>query len=202
MSDSRWKRTERKIAALLGGRRVPVIVRDIADPLEAERVIIESNRQRDKTPSEVMHEADNLTRIFEEEARRKILEGASGGGQTAGRGRPKGEDSPTPTLVQGSRAERMTATKVAEAVGMKRSTHRKVKTVYDTANDAKVAAPIRAVAQRQMAALDTGETTPNAADRAVREAERRAGDRHDHALIVLRLGAFVDWFGDAAPGAD
>jgi hypothetical protein len=31
----------------------------------------------------------------------------------------------------------------------------------------------------------------------------RAGDRHDHALIVLRLGAFVDWFGDAgAPAAD
>ncbi len=23
----------------------------------------------------------------------------------------------------------------------------------------------------------------------------RAGDRHDHALIVLRLGAFVDWCG-------
>jgi len=30
----------------------------------------------------------------------------------------------------------------------------------------------------------------------------RAGDRHDHALIVVRLGAFVDWFGTAAPGAD
>jgi len=30
----------------------------------------------------------------------------------------------------------------------------------------------------------------------------RAGDRHDHALVVLRLGAFVDRFGDAAPGAD
>ncbi len=30
----------------------------------------------------------------------------------------------------------------------------------------------------------------------------RAGDRHDHALIVLRLADFVDWFGDAAPGAD
>ncbi len=28
----------------------------------------------------------------------------------------------------------------------------------------------------------------------------RAGDRHDHSLIVLRLAAFVDWFGDAAPG--
>jgi hypothetical protein len=30
----------------------------------------------------------------------------------------------------------------------------------------------------------------------------RAGDRHDHALVVLRLGAFVAWFGDAAPGAE
>jgi hypothetical protein len=30
----------------------------------------------------------------------------------------------------------------------------------------------------------------------------RAGDRHDHALIVLRLGAFVDRFGDGKPGAD
>jgi hypothetical protein len=30
----------------------------------------------------------------------------------------------------------------------------------------------------------------------------RAGDRHDHALIVLRLADFVDWFGDGKPGAD
>jgi hypothetical protein len=31
----------------------------------------------------------------------------------------------------------------------------------------------------------------------------RAGDRHDAALVVLRLAAFVDWFGDAgAPAAD
>lgn len=28
----------------------------------------------------------------------------------------------------------------------------------------------------------------------------RAGDRHDHALVVLRLGAFIERFGDAAPG--
>ncbi len=30
----------------------------------------------------------------------------------------------------------------------------------------------------------------------------RAGDRHDHALIVLRLADFVDWFGDGKPGTD
>ncbi len=30
----------------------------------------------------------------------------------------------------------------------------------------------------------------------------RAGDRHDHALVVLGLADFVAWFGDAVPGAD
>ena len=30
----------------------------------------------------------------------------------------------------------------------------------------------------------------------------RAGDRHDAALVVLRLGAFAARFGDAAPGDD
>ena len=58
-----------------------------------------------------------------------------------GRGKQR---NPAPTLAQGLGETR---TKVAEAVGQKRSTHRKVKTVYDTANDAKVAEPIRAVAQ-------------------------------------------------------
>ncbi len=28
----------------------------------------------------------------------------------------------------------------------------------------------------------------------------RAGDRHDHALVVLRLAAFVAWFGTGTPG--
>ncbi len=28
----------------------------------------------------------------------------------------------------------------------------------------------------------------------------RAGDRHDQALVVLRLADFVDWFGTVAPG--
>jgi len=42
---------------------VPVIVREITDPLEAERILIESNRQRKKTASEVMREAQHSQRI-------------------------------------------------------------------------------------------------------------------------------------------
>jgi ParB-like chromosome segregation protein Spo0J len=71
---------------------VPVIVRQIDNPLEAERVLIESNRQREKTVTETMHEAEHIARIIAEENRRKML---------AGKG-----DNPVATLQQGSAWER------------------------------------------------------------------------------------------------
>jgi hypothetical protein len=66
-----------------------------------------------------MHEADNLTRIFAEEAK------ARQGTRT----------DLVATLPQGSEGDHKTRTKVAEAVGMKRSTYAKVKQVHDTAHD-------------------------------------------------------------------
>jgi hypothetical protein len=135
---------------------VPVSVRAIDHPLEGERVIIESNRQREKTMSERMHEADNIERIIAEEAKRRML---------------AGKDDPRATLREG---RSRTDAAVAEAVGMKERTYRKTKSVFDAASDTAAPAPIRAVAQEQMAALDTGQTTPNAAAQAVREAKRRA----------------------------
>ena len=141
---------------------VPVIVRQIDNPLEAELVIIESNRQREKTASEVMHEAENIGRIEREYAKRRMLEGAAAGGQTAGKGRPKPSDSPVANWPQG---KGRTRDKVAEQVGKKTATFRRIQKVYDTANDAKAAAPVRETAQQQMAALDAGETTAHAADK-------------------------------------
>ncbi len=69
----------------------------------------------------------------------------------------KPADSVPATLPEQNRGE--TRTQVAEAVGMKPRTYAKTKQVYDTANDTTAPAPIRAVAQEQMAALDTGQTT-------------------------------------------
>jgi len=83
--------------------------------------------------------------------------------------------------------EGFTRTKVAEPVGMKRSNYGKVKTVYDTAHDEAAPEPVRAVAQQQMVALDAGETTPNAADTALRKAG--AGTRQtlwQHCHKVMR----------------
>ena len=160
----RWR-----AAGALALDTVPVIVRAIDNPLEAERVLIESNRQREKTMSERMHEADNIERIIAEENRRKMIAGvtADGGG---GRGHKL---NPVLNSTQGL-GDGKTRTQVAEAVGLKPDKYRKIKHVHDTANDESVPEPIRAVAQQQMAALDAGDATAHAAAQAVREAKRRA----------------------------
>ena len=159
---------------------MPVIVRDIGDPLEAERILIESNRQRAKTPSERMHEADNLTRIFAEEARKAMLAGVTEDG-AGGRGK---RVNPLPTLAEGL-PDRRTDTQAAEAVGMKQRTYAKVKYVHDTANDKTVPEPVRAVAQQQMAALDAGDTTPVVPNLA----QRAWQDARQDSRCALRCGA-------------
>ncbi len=99
-----------------------------------------------------MHEADNIERIIAEEHRRKMLAGVTEDG-AGGRGHKK---NPAPTLAQGLGDNRETRTQIAEAVGMKARTFAKVKQVHDAAHDDTLPAPILAVAQQQMAALDTG----------------------------------------------
>ena len=104
MSDKRWKQTERKIAALLGGRRVPISGRGRGDaPDVAHRWLSIEVKDRATLPAWLL---DALAQA---------------------------EASATP-------------------------------------------------AQLPVAVL------------------HRAGDRHDHALIVLRLADFVAWFGTAKPG--
>ena len=125
------------------GGNGPVIVRDIDNPLEAERVIIESNRQREKTASEVMHEADNIERIEEEKSRRRQLAGLKQGANT-------------PVVANLPQREKgKTRDKVAEQVGRKTGTFRNIQTVWEAANDETAPQPVRAVAQEQMTALDT-----------------------------------------------
>jgi len=149
----RWR-----AAGALALDTVPVVVRAIDNPLEAERVLIESNRQREKTASERMHEAENIERI--EAARSKERQGT------------RTDLNLRPTLD--TSGPQRTDEAVAQAIGMKRSTLRKVKAVYDTAKDETQPAAIRDLAAQQMAALDVGAATAHAADQAVREAKRRA----------------------------
>ncbi len=94
--------------------------------------------------------------------------------RAGGRGRPKTDDSPRLNSDEGYGASATrTDTAVGEVVGLKRDKYRKVKAVYDTAKDEKQPAPIRDLAAQQMAALDTGETTAHAAEKAVWAAQGR-----------------------------
>jgi len=127
--------SRRRAACALTLESVPVIVRQIDNPLEAELVLIESNRQREKTPSERMHEAEQIHRIETAKAKARMLAGKA---------------DPVANLPQGPGRTR---DKVAEQVGRKTGTFRSLKKVWDAANDEAAPAPIRAVAQQQMAAL-------------------------------------------------
>jgi len=103
-----------------------------------------------------MHEAERLRFIEEEKSRRRQLAGLK-----------QGATAPVVANLP-QREKGKTRDKVAEQVGRKPTTFRSIQKVWEAAHDEAAPAPIRAVAQQQMAALDTGETTPNAADKASR----------------------------------
>jgi hypothetical protein len=69
-------------AKLLSLDRVPVTVRHIADPLDAIRLLIEANRQRTRTYSQLMREADEWAGDMAAQAQARMVEG----GRRFGRG--------------------------------------------------------------------------------------------------------------------
>lgn len=147
----RWR-----AACALALDSVPVIVREIDDPLEAEIILIESNRQREKTASDIMREAERLRDIEREKARKRMLAGKAA--------------DPVPHVAQG---KGKTRDKVAEQVGRKRGTLANIETVWKAATDETKPPEVRAVAQQQMAALDAKQVAPRKAADTVRAAEVR-----------------------------
>jgi hypothetical protein len=182
----RWR-----VAQALNLRTVLVVVRELDDPLDGERILIESNRQREKTPAQRQKEASELIRIIGAQGKERMSEGGKRGAQIAGRGRPMGEedrgspDLDTPYLEMPPTAARTDA-RVADIVGVKRTTFRKEREVYLTATGQKEAPPeVVEVAKEQWEKLNAGERTTDAAYRAVRQAERPAA----HPAIAREVAA-------------
>jgi len=147
-----------RAALAIGLSIVPVIVHETPTPLDGERLLLESNKQRIKTASQVVAEGKALERIIAEEAKE--------------RQKRKPLDSVVPILAQQKAVQmRKTRTQVAEGVGMKPSTYANLEKVYDIAKgDQPAPAEVQEVAKEQMAKLDAGQTTIHAAEQKVRAA--------------------------------
>lgn len=190
----RWR-----AAQAAGLPSIPVVVREIADPLDGERILIESNRQREKTTTQRQREADALVRIIGEQARQRMAEGRRRGGQIAGRGRPRDEvDRSTSNCAEAYQDDLPPAPKrvetdaqVAEMVGVKRDTYRRERHVYQVAEGQREAPPeAQEIARNTLAKLDAKQITPFAAERKVRAAEeaaKRGGEQATSDALVTAI---------------
>lgn len=126
-----------------GLKRLPVVISAFSDELEEKQSIIEHNRQRQKTLTQLMREAEELESI--EKARAKERQGT----------RYDLKQNIVSTLPQSSERGK-TRDKVAKAIGMKPSTYRKARSVYEQARSGDE------IATKALAAIDSGELTINA----------------------------------------
>ncbi len=92
-------------------KTVPVEVVSYDNELDEREAIIEFNRQREKTFSQKMAEAEELEAIERERASRRIVEGAKVGAAVTNKGK-----RPVETFPQGEKGK--TRDKVAEAIGI------------------------------------------------------------------------------------
>ncbi len=135
----RWK-----TALELGLPRVPVEVKSFESEVEEKQAILDYNRQREKTFSQKMREAELLKEIAGGRAKRRILAGRRDPTLIFGEGSPK-------------RHERETAAIVGGRVRLGKDTFRKAEGIWikGKAGDRK--------ARELIAALDQGTTSVNAA---------------------------------------
>ncbi len=140
-------------AKALGLDRVPVRVVTFDDRVDEEEALIEWNRQREKTFSQKMREAEILERIERDRAKARQVELAGT--------RPNGDPDLVPTLAQGR--EPPVRDIVADKIGMSHGTFDKAKIVWQAAKAGDE------VAREQVKKIDTGETTVTAAVREIRK---------------------------------
>jgi ParB-like chromosome segregation protein Spo0J len=143
----RWK-----VAMELGLARVPVEVRAFSDDCDEEQAIIDYNLSRVKTFSQKMKEAELIKEIAAKRAKIRKMSGRRDLTAISGEGPQR-------------RHDRETATIVGSHISMGNDKFRKAEYVYNKAKDG------NRKALEMIAALDKGETTVNAAHRAVKSAE-------------------------------
>ncbi|WP_435180429.1 DNA methyltransferase [Halorussus sp. AFM4] len=148
-------------AKQVGLETVPVKVREFESDLTRLELLIHSNRQRSKTVSQKLREAETLEQVERRRAKER-----------------QGTRTDTSRSSEQEDEGGLTRDKVAEKVGFgSGTTYHRAKTVWDAreSDDPTVST----VAEQQLEKLDAEEQSISAAYAEVKEAERRAQDESD-----------------------
>jgi site-specific DNA-methyltransferase (adenine-specific) len=148
---------------------VPVRVVDFDDELQEREALIEFNRQRDKTPGQVINEFDEMLQVEKERAKERQ---SAGGGDEPGR-----ETFHEP--VKG-RAKNKAAEKVdANVSGRTLEKGKKVKDIAEGNTEEETPEKVKETAEEEFEKLQKGETSISAAKREVKRTEKQENRQKD-----------------------
>jgi site-specific DNA-methyltransferase (adenine-specific) len=145
-----------------GTEEVPVRVVEFDDDLQEREALIEFNRQRDKTPGQIINEFDEMLQVEQERAKNRNSKTA-------------GEDPSRETFhdTEKGRAKNKAAEKVnAEVSGRTLEKGKKVKDIAEGNTEEETPEKVKETAEKEFEKLQKGETSISAAKREVKRTEK------------------------------
>lgn len=163
-------------AKAIGLAKLWCVTRDVSDELEIRKLIIEHNRYRRKTFSELMNEARELERIESEWARRRQ-------GQRTDLGVEYLRDSDAGRVRD----------KVGAAIGVSGVTYKKMSAIYDAAKQSDLIAT-------KVESLNRGETSIESVFKLVNELKKPVTDFNPKVYDIWTFGGLNPKYGNVHPG--
>lgn len=177
----RWQAAKRA-----GVDTVPVRKTDFENDLAEREALIEFNRQREKTPGQLVNEFEEMLEVEKERAKKRKEANLK-----------EGDEQPRRGKVSTSGSEGKARDKAAEKVNSDVSgrTLEKGKKVKDKATDDTEPEEVQEAAEEAWQDLESGDESFNGAHERVKEAENKANDDtdDDHDLNVLTSQETDEW---------
>jgi len=147
-----------------GTEEVPVRVVEFDDELQEREALIEFNRQRDKTPGQIINEFDEMLQVEQQRAKENMSKG--GNGERVGNISNPSEDEPT--AARDKAAEKVDA----NVSGRTLEKGKKVKDIAEGNTEEETPEKVKETAEKEFEKLQKGETSISAAKREVKRTEK------------------------------
>jgi len=147
-----------------GTEEVPVRVVEFDDELQEREALIEFNRQRDKTPGQIINEFDEMLQVEQQRAKENMSKG--GNGERVGNISKPSKDEPT--AARDKAAEKVDA----NVSGRTLEKGKKVKDIAEGNTEEETPEKVKETAEKEFEKLQKGETSISAAKREVKRTEK------------------------------